>query len=86
MIDHAINYLKSLDPKIVTTIPFNVQYDFFETKQETEIDMLMRRMAEVEVSTGKVRRGLYAENGALKKRMLELEMRLEILERHICIN
>ncbi|HUX79865.1 MAG TPA: hypothetical protein VMW10_09010 [Alphaproteobacteria bacterium] len=41
-------------------------------------------MDKVEESSAKVRRGIFARNGATEKRMKELEARLEILERHIC--
>lgn len=60
-----------------------IQFDFFEPIPSEE-EMLRLDIKAIEESTGKVRRKLFAENGALKKRMLELEYRLEILEINIC--
>ncbi len=58
-----------------------IQLDFFKSSQECEMDALRFEMAAVKKSCDKVRRGLYAENGALKKRILELESRMEAIER-----
>jgi len=58
-----------------------IQLDFF---RDSEIVILEARMDKVEESSAKVRRGIFARNGATEKRMKELEARLEILERHIC--
>lgn len=57
------------------------QLDFWE---ETEISALKARIDAVEKSKEKVRKGLYAENAALKKKVSELEERLALLERNIC--
>jgi hypothetical protein len=32
----------------------------------------------------KMRKSLYARNGALEKRMLETELRMQIIEAHLC--
>jgi len=60
-----------------------IQLDLFQPKP-TEFDFIRADIAEIHESKEKVRKKLFAENGALKKRMLELEQRLEILEKHIC--
>lgn len=58
-----------------------VQLDFFE---DAEISTLKARIEAVEKSKEKVRKGLYAENGVLKKRVTDLEERLAFLERNMC--
>lgn len=61
-----------------------IQYDFFETKQDSEIASLRKQMTEVKDSSNKVRKAMFARNGELTKRMLELEYRLENIERGLC--
>lgn len=65
-------------------INYPVQYDLFESKAESEMQALTRMVTEIKDSTGKVRRKLFADQGALKKRMLELENRLEAIEKGLC--
>ncbi len=61
-----------------------VQYDFFQSKEESEISALRKQMAEVKASADKVRRGLFAKNSELTKRLIDLEYRLEAIERGLC--
>ena len=61
-----------------------VQYNIFETREESEERALLEHVKKLEDSLGKVRRGTYARIGDQNKRILELESRLEILERNIC--
>lgn len=58
-----------------------IQLDFFEA---TEFSVLKARIEEVRESGTKVRKKLFAENGDLKRRMMELESRMEVIERHLC--
>jgi hypothetical protein len=58
-----------------------VQLDFFESDATSE---LKARMEAVELSASKVRKKLFAENGALKKQVCDLSERLAIMERNIC--
>ena len=60
-----------------------IQYDLFKEKP-TEQELLSAEIDAVRLSCDKVRKKLFAENGDLKKRMLDLETRLEIIERMIC--
>lgn len=60
-----------------------IQFDLFERLPSQE-EMMQADIKAIAVSSDKVRRKLFAENGALKKRMYELESRLQILERYIC--
>jgi hypothetical protein len=60
-----------------------IQYDFFEEKPD-EFAVYRLQIAAIEESTTKVRKKLFAENGALKKRVTELEERLSLLEHYIC--
>ncbi len=62
-----------------------IQYDFFESKQDSEIAALRKQITEIKTSSDKVRRGLFAKNSDLTKRMLDLEYRLENIERGLCL-
>jgi len=61
-----------------------IQLDFWKSKEECEMDSLRLEMASVKASTDKIRRALFARNGELTKRMLELETRLEAIEKGLC--
>lgn len=67
-----------------------IQLDFFKTEQECEIESLRNQFSthkkETKESSDRVRKSLFAKNGELKKKVDELEMRLGILEKHICIS
>lgn len=64
-----------------------VQFDLFEPIPD-EIELLrLDFKAAIDAcinSSHKVRKGIYAENGALKKRVTSLEERLAIIESNIC--
>jgi len=77
-------FFNSVDPSLVKIIRHEVQYDFFQTKEESETEMLVREMDGVKVSVTKIRKALFARNGDLQRKMLELEERLNIVERGIC--
>ena len=77
------NFLKTVDQTLIKHKKHELQFDFWKSESESEIERLVREMAEVKASTTKVRKGLYAENGSLKKRVLDLEERLAIIERNI---
>lgn len=61
-----------------------VQYNFFETKEESEFKALENRVEEVDISCNKIRKALFARHGEMNKRQIDLEQRLEILERYLC--
>jgi|GEM_PF-1152650 len=77
-------FFNSLEPSLVKTIKHEVQYDFFLTPQESETEMLIREVDGIKYSTSKVRRALFARNGELQRKMLELEERLAVIERGLC--
>jgi uncharacterized protein Yka (UPF0111/DUF47 family) len=60
-----------------------VQFDLFEPIPEP-IELLRLDLEAVALSADKVRKGTYAEINRLKKRVLELESRLDIIEKNIC--
>lgn len=62
-----------------------LQLDFFKTEEESEIEILSLAINEVKASNDKVRKKLFAENGKLTKEIMELRMRLEILEAGLCL-
>lgn len=59
------------------------QLDFFE-EEKSEIDYLKDEFNELKKSSEKVRKSLFAKNGELAKKYMELHERLQILERNIC--
>lgn len=61
-----------------------IQLDFFKTEEQSEIEHLRKIVDDIKSSTDKVRKKLFAENGSLKKDMVELKSRLEIIEQNIC--
>ena len=61
-----------------------VQYNFFETKEESEFKALENRVEQVDATCHKIRKSLFARHGEMNKRQLDLESRLEILEKYIC--
>ena len=85
MNETAIDFFKTVNPDDVKIIKYDLQLDFFKTLEESEIERLVRIVDEIKTSTNRVRKKLFAENGSLKMRVLNLEERLEILERNICL-
>lgn len=61
-----------------------IQYNFFEKKEESEFKAIEARVDAIDSSCHKIRRGIFAKHTELAKKFLDLENRLEILERHIC--
>jgi hypothetical protein len=61
-----------------------IQLDFLRSAEECEIIELRRQIAAIHESTGKVRRGIFAKHGELMKRQMELEGRLQHIERGLC--
>jgi len=63
---------------------YAIQLDLFKSLEQCEIDHLRLEMIAVKQSSDKVRRGLFAKNGELTKRILELEDRIQHIERGLC--
>lgn len=61
-----------------------VQLDFFETTFESEMSTLKREYVEMRAALDRQRKALFARNGDLCKRQLELEGRMEVIERGLC--
>lgn len=59
------------------------QLDFFP-QDKSEIDELKNDVQSVKESSDKVRKSIYAKHGELAKKYLELNERLQIIERNIC--
>jgi hypothetical protein len=64
-------------------LPVHYQYDIFEAKPD-KIDLVECKVDSACKTLDKVRRGTYASINEARKRIVELESRLEILERNIC--
>lgn len=58
-----------------------LQLDLFE-KEETEI--IRGELQKVKESNDKVRKSLFAKHGELVKNYIDLQSRLEIIEKHLC--
>jgi hypothetical protein len=61
-----------------------IQYDFFKTEEESELEALRKRVEEIDASSHKVRKGIYAKHGELYKTIMDIEERLKIIERNLC--
>ena len=59
-----------------------IQLDFFE--EDTDIKEVKERVKNVESSSDRVRKALFARHGELAKICLDLMNRLDILEQNIC--
>lgn len=62
-----------------------IQFDFFSTPEESEIESLRKEVRDIKASTDKVRKSLYARNNELEKLVADISDRLYILERNICV-
>lgn len=77
-------YFANFSEGVVKKLNHELQFDFFLSEDESEVDRLIRMTEEIKDSTGKVRRKLFGENAQLKKRVLDLEERLLAIERGLC--
>lgn len=59
-----------------------IQLDLFH--EFSEVEILEERIRQVEKSLDKQRKALFSKNGELSKAYIQLNDRLEILERNIC--
>lgn len=59
-----------------------IQLEFFEEK--TESDILREEIMNIRNSNDKVRKSLFARHGELAKKYMELQERMNIIERNIC--
>lgn len=62
-----------------------IQYDLFKTKEECEIEAMEKKIVDLEKTLHKVRKGTFALIGELRKKNLDLNDRLKIIERNICL-
>lgn len=60
------------------------QLDFFKTLEESRMDSLEKSFAIVKESCDKVRKGQFARIGELKKLIMDIESRLNVIEKNIC--
>jgi hypothetical protein len=63
-----------------------LQYDFFKSPEQCEIEALRKEIEKVRISSDKVRRGIYARHGALEKKYDQLIWEFEQLKQAICKN
>jgi len=63
-----------------------LQFDLFRSAEETELDTLRKTIEDIKKSSDKVRKGTYARLNEVAKECQELKSRLEIIEKHICVD
>lgn len=80
----AIEYFKNIDESKIKLIKHELQYDFFLSEEESEVERLIKQMTALKFSTERVRKALFARNNELDKQVTELQERLALLERFIC--
>ncbi len=61
-----------------------LQYDFFKTEEQQELETLKNFVQDVKVSNDRVRKKLFADHGNSRKLLLEIDERLRIIEKYIC--
>jgi len=61
-----------------------IQLEFFKTAEECEMEAMRKEIAGCLLSSEKVRKKLFAENGKLTKEVIDLKERLSHLERFVC--
>lgn len=61
-----------------------IQLDFFEP--HNELDLVRSDIKSIKESSNKVRKSMFARHNELAKLLIDINERLEILERNICQN
>jgi len=61
-----------------------IQMDFWKSFEQCEIDALRLRLAKVESSCDKVRKGMYARLNQQAKELEEIKTRMGYIEQGIC--
>ena len=61
-----------------------IQLEFFKTEHECEMDAIRADLQKVIKSNDKVRKSHHATKNSFGNELVEIKMRLEILERGIC--
>lgn len=65
---------------------FSYQLDFFETKEQSLIKEIRQHFELVKESSNNVRKGIFARHNEILKKINDVSNRLELLEKHICLN
>lgn len=60
------------------------QLSLFDCKEESELECIKNAIKEARESSEKVRRGIFARHSDLTRKYLELNDRLQIIERSLC--
>ena len=60
-----------------------IQYDLFE-ERPSEVDELRMQVKAYKESSDRVRRGIFAKHGDLVKRMMDIEGRMQAIEKGLC--
>lgn len=63
-----------------------IQLDFFESPEESEMRDIRNRIKSIAQSADKVRKGTYAKIGDIKKLVIDIDSRLEVIERGLCLS
>ena len=61
------------------------QLEFFY-QERTELDDIKEEVKDVKQSNDKVRKSMFARHGELARKYMELNERMQIIERNICRN
>lgn len=63
---------------------YAIQLDFFKTQEQCEMDALRLKVATLETTLHKVRKGGYAGHNENRRDILELKEDVALIKRHIC--
>ena len=62
----------------------SVQYDLFKEPHECELECLHDEIAKIRKSSDAVRKGTYARLNSLAQQYVDLSIRVDLMERHVC--
>lgn len=62
-----------------------IQLEFFKSEEECRLDNIEVSFHKLKTSTEKVRRGVFARHNEIAKKVNDVDERLAILERYICM-
>jgi len=61
-----------------------IQLDFFESPEQSEMKDMRDKIRGIHQSTEKVRKALFAKHGEVYKLVMDIDSRLQAIERGLC--
>jgi len=61
-----------------------IQLDFFESPEQSEMKDMRDKIRAIHLSTDRVRKALFAKHGEVYQIVMDIDSRLEAIERGLC--